>query len=87
MNFSFVPGIGVKDLKTSLNGVAKATKSGIAARVTYRFAMGYEHRWFLLGLTVYGTQGTIVIDNFAFSPGAGMLKLFVAKRFDLKKKK
>ena len=87
MNFSFVPVIGVKDLKTSLNGVAKATKSGIAARVTYRFAMGYEHRWFLLGLTVYGTQGTIVIDNFEFSPGAGMLKLFVAKRFDLKKKK
>ncbi len=86
MNFSMVPGIGVKDLKTSLNGVAKATRSGVAARITYRLAMGYEQRSFLLGLTLYGTQGSIVIDNFEFSPGAGKLKLFVAKRFDLKKK-
>lgn len=87
MNFSLVPGVGVKNLKTSLKGVDRASKTGVAARVTYRFAMGYEHRWFLLGLTVYGTQGNIEIDNYQFKPGAGILKLFVAKRFDLKKKK
>jgi hypothetical protein len=86
-NFSIVPGVGVKDLKTSLNGVERVTKRGAAGRVTLRFAMGYEHRWFLLGLTLYGNTGSIVIDNFQFSPGAGMLKLFVAKRFDVVKKK
>lgn len=86
INFSIVPGIGVKDLKTSLNGIPRASKKGVSARITYRFAMGYEHRWFLLGLTLYGTQGAIVIDNYEFSPGAGMLKLFVAKRFDVKGK-
>ena len=87
MNFSIVPGIGVKDLKTSLNGISRASKKGATARVTYRFAFGYEHRAFLLGLTVCGTQGNIVIDNFDFSPGGGMLKLFVAKRFNVMKKK
>ncbi len=87
MNFSLVPGIGVKDLKTSMQGVERASKQGVAARVTYRFAMGYEHRWFLLGLTVYSTQGNVEIDNFQFKPGAGILKLFVAKRFDFKWKK
>ncbi len=87
MNFSIVPGIGVKDLRTSLMGVERASKQGVAVRMTYRFAMGYEHRWFLLGLTMYSTQGNIEIDNYQFKPGAGILKLFVAKRFDFKKKK
>ena len=87
MNFSIVPGLGVKDLRTSLNGVERASKQGLAARVTYRFALGYEHRWFLLGLTLYGTQGNIEIDNYSFSPGAGMLNLFVAKRFNVIKKR
>jgi len=86
-NFSIVPGLGIKDLETSFNGVPRASKKGLAARVTYRFSMGYEHRWFLLGLTIYGTQGNIVIDNFEFSPGAGMITLFFAKRFDVSKKK
>ncbi len=87
MNFSIVPGLGVKDLKTSVIGLDRVSKQGVAARVTYRFALGYEHRWFLMGLTMYGTQGNIEIDNYQFKPGAGILKLFVAKRFDLNKKK
>jgi hypothetical protein len=87
MNFSLVPGIGIKDLETDFKGEFRASKKGVAARVAYRFAFGYEHRAFMLGLTMYGTNGNIVIDNFEFRPGAGMLKLFVAKRFDIKKKK
>lgn len=58
----------------------------MSTRITFRFAIAYEHRSFLLGLALYVTQGIIVIDNFEFSPGAWMIKLFVAKRFDLKKK-
>ena len=88
MNFSIVPGIGIKDLETRLiGGEQRVSKQGVAGRVNYRFAFGYEHRSFLLGLTFYGTQGSIKIDNLDISPGAGMLNLFVGKRFDLKKKK
>jgi len=87
MNFSIVPGVGIKDLETKLKGVQRATKQGVTGRVNYRFAFGYEHRAFLIGLTFAGTQGNIKIDNLEISPGAGVLNLFVAKRFNVSKKK
>jgi len=85
MNFSMIPGVGIKDLRTSLNGIERASKQGAAARFAYRFAAGYEHKSFLIGLTIQGSVGSIKIDNFKFSPGAGMINLYVGKRFDLKK--
>jgi len=87
MNFSLVPGLGVKNIKTNLNGKERASTNGLAGRVSYRFALGYEHQWFLLGLTAYGTQGNIVINNFEFKPGGGMFRLFVARRLDIVRKK
>jgi len=87
MNFSIVPGLGVKNIRIKQGEVEKSSQRGIAARLTYRFAFGYEHRWFLLGLTLYGTTGNIAIENYEFSPGAGMLRLFVAKRLNVIKKK
>ena len=85
MNFSMIPGVGVKDIKTKLNGIERASKKGATVRFAYRFAAGYEHKSFLIGLILQGAVGSIPIDNFEFSPGYGMINLYVGKRFDLKK--
>jgi len=85
MNFSMIPGVGIKDLKTRLNGKERASKQGATARFAYRFAAGYEHKSFLIGLTVQGSIGAIRIDNYEFSPGTSMINLYVGKRFDLQK--
>jgi hypothetical protein len=85
MNFSMIPGIGIKDIKTELNGIERASKKGATVRFAYRFAAGYEHKSFLIGLILQGSVGTIPIDNFEFSPGVGLLNLYLGKRFDLKK--
>lgn len=85
MNFSMIPGVGIKDLKTRLNGDDRVSKQGVTARFAYRFAAGYEHKSFLIGLTIQGSVGSIKIDNYDFSPGASMINLYVGKRFDLQK--
>lgn len=85
MNFSMIPGLGIKDIKTELNGVERNSKKGATIRFAYRFAAGYEHKSFLLGLIFQGSVGSIPIDNFQFSPGLGMINLYVGKRFDLQK--
>ncbi len=85
MNFSMIPGVGIKDIRTKLNGLDRGSKQGATARFAYRFAAGYEHKSFLIGLTIQGSVGSIKIDNYEFSPGTSMINLFVGKRFDLKK--
>jgi hypothetical protein len=87
INLSLVPGVGIKDIKTRLNNVLVASKHGFTTRVTYKLALGYEHRSFLLGFTHSGNQGNIKINKFEFIPRTGNLKFFIAKRFDIKKKK
>ena len=87
INMSVAPGIGVKNLKTRNGDVFKTTTSGISTRVALKFALGYEYRSFLCGLTYFGTEGSIATDRFEFRPGSGNLNFFLAKRFNVKRKK
>jgi len=87
INISLIPGIVAKNLTIYTSSGEQKTKTGGASRFTGRVAIGYESKHFLIGLTSYITTGTIQFENYQIKPSTSNAKLFIAKRFNLKKKK
>ena len=81
INLSLVPGIG--GVKTNINTSKGITKLNpqLAVRYIARFALGYEHKNFYLGLTAYSTGTSYQYKYIEIEPSTGNIKLFVGKRF------
>jgi hypothetical protein len=86
MNFSFIPGVGSKSLIIYKNGQAFIERSA-AGRFNGRFAMGFESRHIIIGLTSNTITGNFEFQHYQLKPSTSNLKFFIAKRFNLKKKK
>jgi len=87
INLSLITGIGIKNLTVVTSTGEQKTKTGSASRMIGRTALGYEGKHFLIGVTSYITTGTIQFENYQIKPSTSNVKLFIAKRFTLKKKK
>ncbi len=81
INLSLVPGIG--GVKTNIKTSEKTNglKPKLAVRYITRFALGYEHKNFYLGLTAYSTGSSYEYSYIKIEPKTGNVKLFFGKRF------
>ena len=81
INLSLVPGLG--GVKTRINTSDKVYKLDphLAVRYIARFALGYEHKNFYLGLTAYSTGSSYKYSYIKIEPSTGNVKLFFGKRF------
>lgn len=86
INLTFMPGLGAQNLTVYNNGV-KETKKGAASRVSGRIALGYESKYFSIGFTSYGTTGNFEFNQYEIKPSTSNIRFFIAKRFNVKKKK
>lgn len=87
INASFAPGFGAKNLRVFNSEGENKTKAGVVSRLTLRLALGYEGKHFLLGFTSYLRTADISYNQYDIKPSTSNVKFFVAKRFNLKKKK
>lgn len=88
VNLSLVPGFGVKTMTLYTNDGNKFNpKLGLSGRFVSRTAIGYEHKYFYLGLTNITITNNFKAENFEISASTSKFRFFVGKRFDLSKKK
>ena len=87
INLSFVPGLGAKSLKIHTTEGSFVPKIGLSARIVGRSAIGYEHKYFYLGISHISITNTFQYNNLHFSAATTKFRFFVGKRFNLKKKK
>lgn len=87
VNLSLIPGLGGKDLTVVMKNGETIKERGGSARFIGRSALGYEHKYFLIGLTSYTSTGNFQFDHFNIKPSTSGVRFFIAKRFNLKKKK
>ena len=87
VNLTLAPGVGVQNLIVFSTTGEKSTERGAASRFVGRFALGYENKHFMIGMTSYGSTGTFEYENFEIKPSTNNLKFFFAKRFNVKKKR
>lgn len=86
INISLIPGIGTKNI-TVYRDEVKTNETSPVGRFNGRIALGYENKHFLLGITSNGVTGNMEFENYEIKPTTSNVKVFVAKRFNLKKKK
>jgi len=87
INISMVPGLGSKTLKVYTSEGEFRTKPGLSGRYVGRLALGYEHKYFYLGLSSTSISNNVTYENLTLSSSTTKFRIFVGKRFDLKKKK
>jgi hypothetical protein len=87
MNLSLVPGVGVKTLLFNSKEKSYRPKGGLAARAVTRFALGYEHKYFYLGLSSIIISSNFEFDNYSISSSSTKFRMFIGKRFNVQKKK
>ena len=87
INLSFVPGLGAKSLKIYTTEGEFVPKIGLSARIVARSAIGYEHKYFYLGISQISITNTFQYNNLHFSAATTKFRFFVGKRFNINKKK
>tara|TARA_B100000809_G_C15140222_1_gene532861 strand:+ start:9968 stop:10996 length:1029 start_codon:yes stop_codon:yes gene_type:complete len=86
INLSLIPGLGVKSLTVTKSGDNFKETTGVG-RFNGRVALGYENKNFLLGLTSNSVTGNLDFEDYEIKPTTKNVKFFIAKRFNIKKKK
>lgn len=86
INLSLIPGVGTKNITVYRDGI-KVNENSPVGRFNGRIALGYENKYFLLGLTSNTVTGNMEFGDYELKPSTSNVKLFIAKRFNLKKKK
>ena len=86
-NLSLIPGVGIKNLEVHKRGVGNVVERGGAARFNGRLAIGYDSKHFMIGLTSFTTTGTLEFENFEIKPSTSNVRFFIAKRFNVSRKK
>ncbi len=87
INLSMVPGLGAKSLKVYTSNGVSNPKSGLSSRFVGRIALGYEHKYFYLGLSSTSISNSITYQNITLSSSTTKFRIYIGKRFDLKTKK
>lgn len=86
INLSLIPGLGVKSLTVTKSGDNFKETAGVG-RFNGRVALGYENKNFLLGLTSNSVTGNLDFEDYEIKPTTKNVKFFIARRFNIKKKK
>jgi hypothetical protein len=86
INVSLIPGIGSKNI-TVYKSDEKINETSAVGRFNGRVAIGYENKHFLIGLTSNTVSGTFKFRDYEIKPSTSNAKIFIAKRFNIKKKK
>ncbi len=87
INLSLVPGFGLKTMVAYTNTEKYKSKLGLSVRAILRSAIGYEHKYFYLGITSISITNTFNYNNLEFAASTTKFRFFVGKRFELSKKK
>lgn len=86
LNLSLLPGIGAKSITVHRDGI-RERKNSLGVLFNSRTAIGYENKYFLLGLTTYAITGSMQFEEYEIKPSTSNLKFFVAKRLDFTREK
>jgi len=86
INLTLLPGVGIKNLEVHANGV-KEVKRDPSSRFSGRVAVGFESKHISLGFTTFGTTGNFKYKQYEIKPSTQNLRFFIAKHFNVKKKK
>jgi len=87
LNLSLVPGFGLKTMVAYTNLGKFNPKLGLSGRAIFRTAIGYEHKYFYLGITSISITNTFNYNDIEFAANTTKFRFFVGKRFDVSKKK
>ncbi|MCB0409067.1 MAG: DUF4421 family protein [Flavobacteriales bacterium] len=87
INISLAPGFGAKNLRLFNSKGENLSKSGTVSRITLRTALGYNGDKFQIGFTLYSRTANITFENYDIIPSTSNARFFVAKRFNVKRKK
>ena len=87
INLSLVPGFGLKTMKAYTNLGEFKPKLGLSGRVIFRTAIGYEHKYFFVGITSISITNTFDYKEIEFTANTTKFRFFIGKRFDVSKKK
>lgn len=86
VNLTLLPGVGAQNLTVYNSGVKEIIR-GSATRVAGRIAVGYENKHISIGLTSFGTTGNFEYNQYEIEPSTQNVRFFIAKRFNVKKKR
>lgn len=86
-NISLVPGLGTSNLVVYDKLKGRVTETKGAARFIGRTALGFENKHFIIGLTSYTTTGTLTYENLEIKPSTSNVKFFIARRFNVSRKR
>ena len=83
---SFVPGLGSKTLAITSNRGTKDNIHGVSFRIESRFAIGYEHKYFYLGLGSLISSNGFKYENIEVATSTTKFRFYIGKRFNVMKK-
>ena len=86
LNLSLLPGVGAKSIVVYRDGM-RDRENSLGVLFNARTALGYENKYFLLGLTTYAITGSMHFEEYEIKPSTSNLKIFVAKRLDFRREK
>ena len=87
VNFTFVPGLGGQAMRIYTKEENARAGNKLAVRVLFRSAIGYEHKYFYLGLSNLNITNEINYEDVSIFTSSTKFRIYVGKRFNLKKKK
>ena len=87
INLSLVPGFGLKTMVVNTTEGSFKPKVGLSGRAVFRSALGYEHKYFYLGISSISITNSFSYENIDISAHTSKFRFFVGKRFDISKKK
>jgi len=86
-SLSIAPGLGSKTLVINTNSGKSDALNGLSARFETRMALGYEHKYFYLGLAAISSLTSFEYKGVTVSTTTNKFRFFIGKRFDLEKRK
>ena len=87
INLTFVPGLGGQSVKVDTKGEGLRKANSLSARLLFRSAIGYEHKYFYIGLSNLVISNDISYDDVSIFSSTTKFRIYVGKRFNLKKNK
>lgn len=83
INISAIPGVGFRQLSlTNLKGV-NSFSNEFAVQLQGRIALGYEHKYFYVGLITNATLRTLKYKDYNLDLSSGQFRFFIGKRIKL----
>ena len=85
-SLSLVPGFGSKTLVITTNHGTSDDIHGVSSRFISRVGLGYEHKYFYLGLGALSSLNSFKYKTINTSTSTTKFRFYIGKRFNLKKK-